>query len=76
MMKEDAILALIQKHVRNDIETIQVRGRDSLDFHDVYIKSLVDLAKAAYEKGRDLGYEEGLEAAQEMAAVYSRECGV
>jgi hypothetical protein len=75
MMKNEAILALIQKHVRNDIETIQVRGMDSLDFHDVYIKSLVDLAKAAYAAGIDQGYEEGMEAARDMAAHYAQECG-
>jgi hypothetical protein len=75
-MKNKDILALIQKYVRNDIDTTEVQGSDSLDFHDVYIKSLVDLINAAYEKGRDKGYVEGLEAAQEMAAVYSRECGV
>ena len=48
---------------------------DSLDFHNVGIWGLVSLVQAAYEKGLDQGYEDGLEAAQEMAAVYAKECG-
>ena len=49
---------------------------DSLDFHNVGIWGLVSLVQAAYEKGMDQGYEDGMEAAQEMAAVYAKECGV
>jgi hypothetical protein len=74
-MKNEDILALLQKQVSPLIKTTEVRMMDSLDFHDCHIRSLVDLVKAAYERGRDMGYEEGMEVAQEMAAVYSRECG-
>ena len=48
---------------------------DSLDFHNVGIWGLVSLVQAAYEKGLDQGYEDGMEAAQEMAALYAEECG-
>lgn len=48
---------------------------DSLDFHNVGIWGLVSLVQAAYEKGLDQGYEDGMEAAQEMNALYARECG-
>jgi hypothetical protein len=75
MMKNEAILALLQEHVSRDIETTKPQMMDSLDFRDVYIGSLVDLVKAAFEKGLDQGYEEGLEAAQDMAATYAQECG-
>jgi len=78
-MKNEDILALIQKQVSPLIETTEVRGRDSLDFHDVYIKSLVDLVKAAYQAGReeglDQGYNDGMEAARDMEEFYAKECG-
>jgi hypothetical protein len=48
---------------------------DSLDFHNVGIWGLVSLVQAAYEKGLDQGYEDGMEAAQEMNHLYARECG-
>jgi len=75
MMKNKDILALIQKLVRSDIETTQCQGRDSLDFTEVYIPRLADLVKAAYKAGRDKGYDEGMEAAQDMASHYAKECG-
>jgi hypothetical protein len=74
-MKNEAILALLQKHISDDITTTKAQMSDSLDFRDVYITSLVDLVKAAYTKGLDQGYEEGMEAAQEMNAMYAKECG-
>ena len=75
MIKNDAILKLLQKHIDTEIETVAVRGSDSLDFRDVYIGSLVTLVKKAYEAGLDKGYEEGMEAAQAMAAEYAKELG-
>ena len=75
MIKNDEILRLLQKHIDTEIETIAVRNMDSLDFRDVYIGSLVTLVKKAYEAGRTVGYDEGIEAAQDMAAHYAQECG-
>jgi len=74
-MKNEDILALLQKQVSPFIETTESRMMDSLDFHDCHIRSLVDLVKAAYTAGLDKGYEEGLEAAQDMASHYAQECG-
>lgn len=59
MIDDKKILSLIKKHTFAGIETIAVRGLDSLDFHDIYIRSLVDLVKKAYEEGYSRGYEEG-----------------
>jgi len=73
-MKNEDILALIQKYVRNDIVELYAQGRDSLDFTEVYIPCLADLVKAAFEEGRDKGYVEGIEAGQEMNAFYAKEC--
>ena len=77
-MKNEDILRLLQKHVDAEIETIGIRGRDSLDFRDVFIGSLVDVVKAAFQAGREeglnQGYEDGMEAAQDMAALYAKEC--
>lgn len=75
MIKNDEILSLLQKHIDTEIETIAVRGMDSLDFRDVYIGSLVTLVKKAYQAGLDKGYDEGLEAGQAMAETYAKECG-
>jgi hypothetical protein len=73
MIKNDAILKLLQKHIDTRIETVAVQGSDSLDFHDVYIGSLVTLVKKAYEAGHGAGYEEGLEAAEAMAVRHAKE---
>jgi len=73
-MKNEDILRLLQKHIDTRIETVAVQGRDSLDFRDVFIGSLVTLVKKAYEEGRDKGYVEGIEAGQEMNAFYAKEC--
>jgi len=75
MIKNDEILALLKKHIDTRIETIATQGMDSLDFREVYIGSLVTLVKKAYEAGRTVGYDEGMEAAQDMASHYARECG-
>jgi len=75
MIKNDEILRLIQNHINTEIETVAVRGMDSLDFREVYIGSLVTLVKKAYGVGRDAGYDEGMEAAQDMASHYAQECG-
>jgi hypothetical protein len=74
-MKEAQILRLLQQHISRDITTTLAQNSDSLDFRDVYIGCLTDLVRAAYSAGMDKGYEEGMEAAQEMAAVYAKECG-
>ena len=34
------------------IETLEARGRDGLDFHDVGVVSLKDALEQAYERGR------------------------
>jgi hypothetical protein len=75
MMKNEVILELLQTHLHLCIETTETRNMDALDFHHVGIWGLVSLVQAAYEKGLDQGYEDGMEAAQEMAALYAEECG-
>jgi len=75
MIKNDEILALLQNHISRDITTTKAQMMDSLDFRDVYIGSLVTLVKKAYEEGRTVGYDEGMEAAQDMASHYAQECG-
>ena len=75
-MKNDEILSLLQKHIDTEIETIAVRNMVRLDFREVYIGSLVTLVKKTFEAGRDKGYDEGIEAAQEMNSVYDEAyCG-
>ncbi len=73
MIKNDAILSLLQKHIDTRIETVAVQGMDSLDFRDVFIGSLVTLVKKAYEAGHGQGYEEGLDAAEDMAVRHAKE---
>jgi hypothetical protein len=75
MMKNEVILELLQTHLHLCIETTETRNMDALDFHNVGIWGLVSLVQAAYEKGLDQGYEDGMEAAQGMAALYAEECG-
>lgn len=50
MNKKD-ILKLIQEQVPC-VSTIETRMRDSLDFHDVHITSLVALVEKAFEQGK------------------------
>lgn len=75
-MKNKEILELLQTHLHLCIETTETRNMDALDFHNVGIWGLVSLVQAAYEKGMDKGYSEGLKTAQEMNAVYDEAyCG-
>jgi len=47
----DATLARIaREHLR--IETLDLRNRDSLDFHDLGVGSIRDALRAAYDAGR------------------------
>ena len=50
-MKDKEILKLLQKSLPG-VETIEGLGRDSLDFHDCHIVSLVRIVKDAFEAGR------------------------
>ena len=47
----DATVARIARELLH-IETLEVRNRDRLDFHDVGVASLRDALVAAYEAGR------------------------
>lgn len=47
----DALLNQIA-HTHLDIETLEPRNSDSLDFHDVSVWSLKKALEAAYEAGR------------------------
>ena len=51
-MNKADILKLIQEQVPF-ISTIEARNRDSLDFHDVHIKSLVALIEKAFDRGKN-----------------------
>lgn len=59
-MKDKDILNLIQKSLPG-VETIEGRGRDSLDFHDCHIVSLVRIVKDAFEAGRKFEKSQDLE---------------
>lgn len=48
----DALIAAIAKE-KLGIQTLETRGRDSLDFHDVGVLSLKDALKAAFDAGRN-----------------------
>ena len=49
----DAVLLQIAKqHVRSDLETLEMRNSDSLDFFDCSAVGLRDALRAAYEAGR------------------------
>jgi len=45
--------ALAREHLF--IETLEVRGSDSLDFHDVGVAGLASALEAAFELGRQEG---------------------
>jgi hypothetical protein len=47
----DAAVARIAREVLH-IETLEVRNRDRLDFHDLGVGSIRDALEAAYEAGR------------------------
>jgi len=61
MIKNDQILRLLQQVIDPEIETVASRGLDSLNFHDVYIGSLVTLVKKAYAAGHEAGFDDGIE---------------
>jgi hypothetical protein len=50
-MNKESILKLIQKEVYG-VTTVERRGNDSLDFHDVHISSLVSLVEKAFVAGK------------------------
>lgn len=51
MQQLDAILALIaQEHL--DIDTLETRHSDSLDFHDVAVWRIKDALQAAFNAGQ------------------------
>jgi len=60
MIKNDQILRFLQQYVDTQIETVASQGRDSLDFHDVHIGSLVTLVKRAYTAGHEAGFDKSL----------------
>lgn len=49
---DEILLAIAQRHVRSDIETLKERSSDRLDFYDVSVWGLRDALLAAYEAGR------------------------
>ena len=51
------------------IQTLEYRGRDSLDFHDVSVGSVQDALAAAYQAGQKAADRLLLEAAIEAIAV-------
>lgn len=46
---------LLEEIAKQDlgIETLAIRGRDSLDFHDLHVASVKRALAAAYEAGRN-----------------------
>ncbi len=42
---------IAKKHFTS-VQTLETRQRDSLDFHSVHIRSIVDALTEAYESGR------------------------
>lgn len=47
----DTLLALARQHISN-IETLETRRTDSLDFHDIAIWELKSALEAAYRTGQ------------------------
>ena len=57
MVDLDELLAdIARRHMR--FETLQPRGRDSLDFRDVSVRGARDALQEAYEAGRAAGARE------------------
>ena len=54
MSKTDALLARIAQ-TKLRIETLETRGSDRLDFHDVSVESLREALEAAYNAGIEKG---------------------
>ena len=59
---EALLLAIAQKHFPN-IETLDTRNSDRLDFHDVAVWAMRAALEAAYEAGRVAGAKAMLAAA-------------
>lgn len=53
MTKEDIFTQIAQHHL--NIETLETRKSDGLDFHDVAVWSIKDALEAAFEAGRKAG---------------------
>ena len=51
MNKHETISKIAREQM--DIETLETRNRDSLDFHDVSVASVERALAAAYDAGRD-----------------------
>jgi hypothetical protein len=64
----DSILTLIaKKHL--DIETLETRKSDSLDFHDVSVWCLRDALEAAFKAGAEVGIATPKATEQEIASA-------
>ncbi len=64
----DSILTLIaQKHL--DIETLETRNSDRLDFNDVAVWSLRDALEATFKAGAQLGAALPQASEQEIASA-------
>ena len=59
---EALLLGIALKHFPN-IETLETRNSDGLDFHDVAVWAIRDALEAAYEAGRVAGAKAMLAAA-------------
>lgn len=67
MNQIETILTLIAtKHL--DIETLETRHSDSLDFHDVGVASLKNALQAAFMAGCELGIQTPKASEKEIAA--------
>jgi hypothetical protein len=51
----DKILTDIAKKHFHNVETLEVRNSDSLDFHEVYVDSIKDALKDAFVAGMSTG---------------------
>lgn len=67
MNQIDNILTLIAQNHLN-IETLETRHSDSLDFHDVAVWSLKDALHAAFKIGCEVGISNPKLTEQEIAA--------
>ena len=54
--KEQTIRMIARKHLK--IDTLEVRGRDALDFHDCGVESIRAALEAAYNAGYSAAKEE------------------
>jgi hypothetical protein len=53
MTKDELFTLIAQRHL--NIETLETRKSDGLDFHDVAVWSIKDALDAAFEAGRKAG---------------------